>query len=57
MTDELHVTPAPWRAESCTFDWIRGAEAAVWGPDGDMVAAVWGNLAEEGDAYCNARMM
>jgi hypothetical protein len=51
MTDELRATPAPWMA-------LEGVGCAyVAGPDGDIVAKVYGNLAEEGDAMMNARMI
>jgi hypothetical protein len=52
MTDELHATPEPWTA----IDYLDGS-AGIIGPDGDMVAQVYGNLAEEGDAFCNALLM
>jgi hypothetical protein len=59
MTDDLHATPGPWTAvrldePSRTYP---GAMAMVYGPDGDAVAAVFGNLAEEGEAYKNAVLM
>jgi hypothetical protein len=59
MTDELHATPEPWIAVALTEPsrTYPGAMAMVYGPDGDAVAAVWGNLAEEGDAYKNAVLM
>ncbi len=52
MNEKVRCTPPPWTALDC-----HNGRAAVIGPDGDHVADVYGNLAEEGDAFCNARMM
>ncbi len=49
---EPKCSPGPWMARG-----NRYGTAAVLGPDGDHVAKVYGNLAEEGDAMMNARMM
>lgn len=57
MIDELKCTPPPWTAYEGPLYSVPGARASVYGPDGDIVAAIWGNLAEEGDAYANARMI
>lgn len=57
MTDELHATPGPWTATEGSLYSGPNAGASVWGPDGDLVAAVFGNLAEEGDAFCTAKLM
>jgi hypothetical protein len=51
MIDKPTCTPEPWTATE------GYGLAYVWGPDGDLVARVYGNLAEEGDAFCNAKLM
>jgi hypothetical protein len=58
MSKEKH-TPGPWVAtdEMANDRSICVGDAAVWGPDGDMVADVHGNLALEGDAVANARLI
>lgn len=57
MNEKVRCTPPPWTAYEGPLYSVPGAGASVYGPDGDIVAAIWGNLAEEGDAFCNAQMM
>ena len=48
-------TAGPWEVTEGLLE--CGAEAAVWGPDGDCVAFVWGNLALDGDPIKTARLI
>jgi len=50
-------TPGPWRATEQVLAAASGAEAWVWGPDGDAVAACYGNLALDSTAIADARLI
>jgi hypothetical protein len=49
-------TPGPWTAHH-RINLLTRAEAAIYGPDGDMVAMVYGNLGLDGDPMATARLM
>ena len=49
-------TPGPWES-SYRHDPITGAECAVWGADGDMVAMVFADLINDADGTATARLI
>jgi hypothetical protein len=50
------TTPGPWTAHH-RIDLLTKAEAAIYGPDGDMVAMVYSNLGLDGDPMATARLI
>lgn len=53
----MNHTPGPWEWSEGPSKSAPGAEAAVWGPDGDAVAMIYGNLALDGSAAADARLI
>jgi hypothetical protein len=49
-------TPGPWKAQH-RIDLLTRAEAAIYGPDGDMVAMVYGSLGLDGDPMATASLI
>jgi len=52
----MSYTPGLWEATE-RIDHATHAEAAVWGPDGDMIAQVYGNLGLDSSGIETARLI